>query len=406
MLLQNDRGRLEDATDKIAPGVRTAGMVTCALWSDFDNDDDLDLVVGAEWGPVRVYRNEGGRLADVSSDVGTSAYLGWWSGLAGGDLDGNGYVDYVACNVGLNTKYHATRERPTCLYFGDFEGNGRQQIVEAEYEAETLFPVRGRSCSSTAMPFLAEKFPTFRSFASADLAAIYTDDRLQSALRLSANTLETVVFMNFGDEGMRVQPLPAMAQIAPSFGAAVTDVDSDGHQDVVLVQNFFAPQPETGRMHGALGILLSGDGTGKLQPAEPAESGLVIPGDAKGLAVCDWDRSGTPDFAITQNRGRVECWENNAENASRGVTVRLVGRPGDLTAAGARGTFICGTMPPQLAELYAGSGYLSQHAPEMYFALQSRDASGELRVKWPDGATSTHTISGEKRWWRIEHPDR
>ena len=123
--------------------------------------------------------NEDGRLIDHSTSAGTAERLGQWNALAGRDLDNDGDIDFVAANLGLNTKYHASPERPTLLYYGDLDGSGKKQLVEAEFERETLYPVRGRSCSSNAMPSLASKFPTFESFALASLSEIYESPRLE-----------------------------------------------------------------------------------------------------------------------------------------------------------------------------------------------------------------------------------
>ena len=77
------------------------------------------------------------------------------------------------------------------LFYGDFEKDGNLQLVEAEYEDGVLFPVRGKSCSTRAMPHLAGKFSTFRDFAKASLAEIYTPGGLDASHQFSANTLES-----------------------------------------------------------------------------------------------------------------------------------------------------------------------------------------------------------------------
>ena len=71
-LLRNDGTRagevkFVDATESILPALRTAGLVTGALWSDVDGDGWIDLFVACEWGPVRLFFNRGGRLEDATS---------------------------------------------------------------------------------------------------------------------------------------------------------------------------------------------------------------------------------------------------------------------------------------------------------------------------------------------------
>ena len=169
-------------------------------------------------------------------------------------------------NFGLNTKYHATEEKPIVLYYGDFDGTGAKRLVEAEYEDDTLFPIRGKSCSTGAMPHLAEKFQTYHEFALASVVDIYTPKCLNESEKFSVTTLESGVLINDGDGKFAFRPLPRLAQIAPGFGAVLTEVDGDGRPDLYIAQNFFTAQPETGRMDGGMSLLLLGNNDGSFRP--------------------------------------------------------------------------------------------------------------------------------------------
>ena len=133
---------------------------------------------------MKLFRNEGGRLVDATKDAGLAERLGWWNGISGCDVDHDGDIDYVVTNVGLNTKYHASTDQPVVVYYGDFEGYGDFQIVEATTAGNKEWPIRGRSCSTGAMPTLAERFKTFHAFAVADLNDIYTSERLEQSFKL------------------------------------------------------------------------------------------------------------------------------------------------------------------------------------------------------------------------------
>ena len=394
-LLQNKGGVFTDATDSLAPGLRLSGLVTGAVWSDADGDGWLDLMTSNEWGPVKLFRNHDGRLADETKEAGLEPYRGWWNSLAAADLDHDGDMDLVAANFGLNTKYKASPEHPELVFYGDLDGSGKSNIVEAKFENDTLYPVRGLSCSSGAMPDIRKRLPTFRNFASSTLQDIY-GDRLAKALRLECHTLLSGVFLNNGKAHFTFQPLPREAQMSPGFGLCLTDVDGDGHTDCYMVQNFFHPQIETGRMNSGLSQLLRGDGKGGLAVVSPRASGLVLPGDARALVTLDIQGDGRPDFFVAQNDGPVLAMLNNEPSGNRRLVVRLAGPAGNPSAIGARIRMKCGAAAPQTAEVSAGSGYLSQQSASSSFGLGRETASPEIEVRWPDGTTTSQTgITGD-----------
>jgi hypothetical protein len=393
-LLTNAKGIFVDATETVAPGLKDAGMVTSAIWSDADNDGWLDLLVTYEWGPIRYYRNNQGAFVDQTSAAGLDDCTGWFQGIAGGDFDHDGDVDYVVTNFGLNTKYHATADKPALVYYGDFDGSGKMQLVEAEFEDETLFPIRGKSCSTQAMPFLGERFSTYRSFASASLVDIYTPTCLDQAHRFAAKTLESGLLLNQGDGTFRFETLPRLAQAAPGFGAIVRDLDLDGNPDIYFVQNFYSPQPETGRMAGGLSLLLRGDGNGDFEPVWPRESGLVVPGDAKSLTAADVNQDGLTDLVVGINNGPVETFVRRGPSTAETFSLRLIDSHGAPSAPGARIVVRFTSGAAQTFETYAGGGYLSQSSPSEVVAVPQGDAIDAVEVTWPDGTTSTHKNGG------------
>jgi hypothetical protein len=388
-LLRNDAGKFSDATAEAADGLSQAGMVTSALWSDVDNDSWMDLLVTYEWGPVRYWKNHEGQLKEATESAGLTKWSGWWNGIAGGDIDNDGDIDYAVTNFGLNTKYHASTESPALLYSGDFGNDGRPRLIEAEYEQDVLYPVRGRSCSTRAMPHLAGKFQTFREFALAPLTSIYEEEQLKTATRFEATTLESGLLVNDGSGVFSFSPFPRIAQISPGFGVVMEDVNADGNLDVYLVQNFWTPQIETGRMDSGLSQLLLGDGTGKFSPVPVKESGLSVPGDAKSLVATDLDGDGRVDFIVGNNNSYAQAFHNRTSSGSASVvdgTKYSNGR--GITGARVSVEFASGKRSTR--EVYSGGGYLSQSTQKLYFGHADDDEMKNITIRWPDGSTSRH----------------
>lgn len=378
--------KFTDGTREFAPSLAKSGLVTSALWTDVDADGWMDLMTTTEWGSVRLFRNDRGTLREDTQGAGLAEKTGWFNGISGRDVDNDGDIDYVVTNFGLNTKYHASADHPALLYYGDFDDTGEKRLIEAEEEDNTLFPVRGKSCSTNAIPSLAKKFDSYEKFAIASLGDIYSPQCLASAYRFAANTLESVVLINDGSGHFTFGPLPRFAQISPGFGVQLTEVNGDGYADAIIAQNFFSPQPETGNFDGGLSLLMLGNGDGSFQPIWPDDSGVVVPDDAKALALADLDQDGSADFLIATNDGPLHVLLN--KGSEKLMAIRLTGPKGNRQAIGARIVVLPVDGSSQTAEVYAGGSYLSQSTPELFFTKPN--GAGNVKVFWPDGSTTTH----------------
>jgi hypothetical protein len=375
------------------------GLVSGAVFSDIDGDGDPDLILALEWGPITVLRNDDGRLTNATSELGLADRTGWWNGVTTGDLNGDGKMDIVAVNWGLNSKYHASPDHGPLIYAADFDENGSMDIVEAHFDSmfQCLVPERGLSCSSNAMPFVRERTPTFNLFGTSGLEDIYGANALGKAHQAAAATLSHTVFLN-SDDGFVATEFPQWAQLAPGFGVNVADFNGDGYEDVFIAQNFFATQVETNRLDAGRGLLLVGDGTGTLQPMRGHQSGILVYGEQRGSAVCDYDMDGRPDLVVTQNGNRTRLYRN--KNGEPGIRVRLKGDTGNPLGIGAvmRLQFESGLGPAR--EVHAGSGYWSQDSPVQVLAVPQDPQS--IWIRWPGGNKTTSKLPCDAREVEID----
>ena len=387
MLLRNEGGRFVDVTDEVAPQCRLLGMVSSACWSDLDDDGFVDLVVAAQWQPVRVLRNEGGaRLVDCTEEVGLDAVRGLWNGVVSTDLDHDGDFDLVVTNLGLNTKYKASAKKPMELFATDFDGNGTMDVVEAKHSGDQTLPVRGLSCSSQAMPFVREKFPTFDQFAKATLGDIY-GDKLDDCLALSCNELRHVWFEN--DSGaFRMHALPRRAQISTGFGVFAAEGSPDSDSVFLKVaHNFYSPEPETGRVDGGLGAWMI------FEAGECVTDQLLDAraGDHRGLLRwCDSSDDVRVLHVRNDDRHSIALSAEGALGFGF-LRVRLVGPNGNPTGIGAKVTWTGPEGRSRVREVVAGDGYLTQSTS----ALSFPGREGAIEVRWPDGHVTKHELTGE-----------
>jgi hypothetical protein len=288
-------------------GFENAGLVTGAAWADTDGDTWPELVLSCEWGPIKHFANTKGTLKETTAEAGLAAVTGWWNCVIPADLNGDGKVDLVAGNVGLNTKYKAPdATHPMTTYYGIFDQSGKHQVVEVKREknelGEILYPERGRSCSSNAMPFIKEKFPTFKEFAMASLTDIYSEEKLEASEKFEANEFQSGAWMNDGSGKFTWQPFVREAQNAPVFDIAAADFTGDGKVDLFFAQNWLnGPQIETPRYDNGIGMLLRNDGKGNLLPVHPLESGISLTGCMKSAAAVDVNSDGKTDIVVGRN---------------------------------------------------------------------------------------------------------
>jgi hypothetical protein len=393
-LWRNRGGSFEDVTDTLAPALREIGMVTAALWTDVDNDGWPDLLVALEWGNVKCFHNrQGTGFEDWTEKLGfAAAGTGWWTSLAAADFNGDGRMDYVVGNVGLNTSYRADAAHPALLFYGDFRGNGEEpQLVEAYYEDDRLYPRQSRRALSAAIPEVLKRFPSNNAYAHATLGEILGDAPLAAAQRFAATELRSGVFLSQPDGTYRFAPLPRIAQIAPLQGIVAGDFDGDGFTDIYAVQNSYGPIPAVGRFDGGLSQWLRGDGQGHFSAVPVAESGLLVPGDAKALVIIDFNHDGWPDFVVSRNNDTTLAFRNRGVDGRQSRRITLRGAAGNPAAIGARITVELAKGGTQTSEVAAGSGYYSQSTASVFFGFPTDNPPRQITVRWPDGKVTRHS---------------
>jgi hypothetical protein len=272
-----------DVTEKKNSALKNIGLVTTSKWVDIDGDSWEDLVIAGEWMPIHIFKNnEGKSFTDVTEDVYKAEQRGWWYDIEKGDFDNDGDMDLIVGNLGLNYKYQASVDKPFRVYLNDFDENATYDIVLSYKSDDTEYPVRGRQCSSEQMPAIKEKFKNYNSFASASLEEIYSDQMLEESLKYEITSFASVYLEN-KDGKFIAKPLPYQAQLSNINAMVVKDIDSDDNLDVVLGGNLYNAEVETPRNDSSYGLWLKGDGNNGFSAQLPRETGLVIRGDVRNI---------------------------------------------------------------------------------------------------------------------------
>lgn len=277
----NENGKFIDKTNEMASGLARAGMVKSAIVADLNGDKKKELIIAGEWMPIKVFEYSQGKMNDVSSQYGLENTEGWWDKLAADDLDGDGDMDIIAGNLGENYKFQASIEKPFEVYAKDFDGNGTNDIFLAKHLNNITVPIRGRECTSQQCPMIAQRFPTYLSFAESDLTGILGED-MKTALHYKAHLFSSVILVN--DKGkFRKERLPMEAQLSTINGIIIADFDKDGKKDILVAGNKFDVEVETTPADASPGVFLKGLGNMKFKAYKPLESGFFARYNVKDI---------------------------------------------------------------------------------------------------------------------------
>lgn len=381
-LLRNDDGALVADTAGSSP-FEAVGLVSGAAFADLDADGAPDLLLAMDWGPIRLFRNEGGRFRETTAEAGLDSLVGRWNAVAPGDFDGDGTLDFVATGWGDNLDVPPRYS----IFLGDFDRNGSFDVLEAVRDTGVWRPLRRLDEVMRGLPTLNRlSFAEYRESTLTDLLGA----GVEAAARVDVRELRHTVFLNRGGR-FEPRPLPAEAQRAPAHGLAVGDLDGDGAEDLILSQNHYDVRPGVPRYDAGRGLWLRGDGTGGFSAVSADESGIRVYGDGRAVALADYDRDGRLDVAVGVNGAETRLFRN--EGGRPGLRIRLRGPAGNPDAIGAtlRIEYGDGSFGPARA-VTSGSGYWAVSE-----ATQTLGAAGPVAavlVRWPGGG-ETRRIVGE-----------
>jgi hypothetical protein len=371
--------KFTDVTKEVAGELLNIGLVCDALFTDFDNDGWLDLILAGEWMPVTMLKNVSGVFSNVTSLTGISNRLGWWNSISAGDFDNDGDIDYIFGNLGLNSFYKASEKYPVAIYAGDFDNNGSYDAFPSIYlttsqKDSTIkqYPVHTRDDAVKQMISMRSKFQNYRSYAIATIDQLFTEEQLKNSLSLKADYFSSSLCRNDGNTRFTLIPLPVQAQISMLNGMTVEDFDGDGNLDVLINGNDYGTEVSVGRYDAMNGLLLKGDGKGDFMPQTIIQSGIYIPGNGKGMVKL---KSAGDRYLVAagQNRGPLKVFQLKRKVGSLSLL------PGDVSAVL---TYKNGLS--RKLEFYYGSSFLSQSArfittDESMKSLTITNDNGQIR---------------------------
>ena len=356
-ILQNNssNGKIEfaDVTKKVAPELQSIGMITDAIFTDIDNDNDADLVVVGEWMNITIFKNDKGVFKKVSTSL--DKEKGWWNSISAADIDNDGDMDFVVGNYGLNSLYKATAIEPVNIYAKDYDNNGSEDILMSyqravsPHSAKQEFPAATRDQLAEELPIIKKQFDTYGNYAKATMSDVLKNFNHDGEIKLSATNFQTVWIENKGNFNFEIHALPLNAQLSPVYGIVLNDFNADGNIDIALNANEFSMAPDLGRNDAMNGLVLQGDGKGNFSPLCVLQSGVFIP--ANGKALVQFPIGNSVAILAAQNSAQLKLFQ------TRQIEKNILLQPDETYAI-----IQLKNGKQRKEEFYYGSSFLSQSA--------------------------------------------
>ena len=310
LLENNGKGVFKDVTENRAKGLKNIGMVSDALWTDFNGDKQMDLMLVGEWMPITLFLNQNGSFKNVSEELGFKDTDGWWNSIAQADFDRDGDMDYVAGNFGLNSQLKTSLEHPISIYAKDYDKNGSVDPILSCYDEGKNYPVFSKDDIQQQLTILKNRFVRYSEYADLTIDQVFTPEELKGSKVLYAKTFETSFIENLGNGQFKITALPKETQFSPIYGLTTGDFNHDGIPDIIIGGNFTASRVKFGHYDAIKGICLIGDGSGGFTYLDASESGLMVGGEVRDIQKIT-TANGEEHLIFSRNNNSPKIYKNN-----------------------------------------------------------------------------------------------
>lgn len=318
IILQNSgNGQFREVTGQVAEGLKKIGMVTDAIWKDIDGNGEADLIVVGEWMPITVFMNEQGTLVNYTESLGLSETHGWWSTVAGDDFDGDGDIDFIVGNHGKNSMLKPSKSEPLKLYVEDLNGDTQVDPVLSRTVGNKEYPIAPRDELFSHLNYLGSRYRSYDDFAGQTVSQIFEDRITESSEIRKATMMSSSYLENKGEGGFEIHDLPIQIQFAPVMAITIGDFNNDGHIDALLGGNLDDVKPSYGgRIDGSYGWYLKGNGNGGFTVTNPFESGFVVNGEIRDIALLN-EQTNLWQIVVARNDDDLLIFEHVPSKSNR-----------------------------------------------------------------------------------------
>ena len=310
-VFKNDgKGNFKDISRQVLGKDTKPGMITDAKWIDLDGNGFEDLVITGNWMGIKIFRNNAGKF---TADNRLGQYKGWWSSLAIADVDGDGDLDIIGGNLGLNSKFRASEKEPMKIFVKDFDNNGTKECITSIFKndhKEYVFHLRQDLTGQ--LPSFKKRFLKYEDYAGKEFRDVFPPDLTEGAETHEINYLKSAIFINEGDNKPFLdRPFPYQAQLSVISAIVCDDMDNDGIMEMILAGNFYGFKPEVGRLDANYGQVYQYK-QNKFSYFPPSQSGLSLKGQVRSALIIQ-DKEGDKTYLFGRNNNTLSAYQKNKE---------------------------------------------------------------------------------------------
>ncbi len=305
-LENNGDGTFADATERLAYDLKDSGMMTHAIWEDMNGDGKKDLITVSEWGTPRIYRNSGRRLSHLATSL--DSLHGWWNVVEAVDLDKDGDQDLILGNQGSNLHYKPSMENPMKMWVNDFDDNGTIEQIVTQHANGKDYPIHQKKELTEQMVKLKKQNLKASDYAKRSVDELFPAEIFENSIMKKSAISESVIAINEGGGKFRIQSLPSEVQLSCVCGITCSDVNGDGHIDLIMGGNNFEFKPQFSRLDANYGSVLLGDGNLGYKWQDYDSSGFFVKDEIKHIKQFK-DRNGKSFMIAAINNNKPKIFE-------------------------------------------------------------------------------------------------
>ena len=280
-LENNGDGTFTDTTEKVAYDVKSAGMMTDAIWKDIDKDGKKDLITVSEWDTPKIFINNGRRLIKQKSTL--DDLFGMWNVVEAADLDNDGDIDFILGNQGSNTMHKTSKENPVKMWVNDFDNNGTIEQITTNHKQGKDYPIHMKKELTAQLVSLKKQNLKASEYAKKSIDELFSASIFENSIMKQSTISESIIAINQGDWNFTVKKLPSRVQLSCVCGIVCSDINNDGNLDLIMAGNNFEFKPQYSRLDANYGSVLLGDGNLGFTWQDYNTSGFVVKNEVKHL---------------------------------------------------------------------------------------------------------------------------